>query len=249
MINLKDKVAVVTGSARGIGKSIAEKLAMAGANVVITDILVEEGQKTAAEIAETYKVETLFMESDVTSSESAKKLADTVIEKFGRVDVLVNNAGITRDMLFLRMKEEDFTRVIDINLKGAFVVTKAFYRQMIKQRSGSIVNMASVVGIMGNAGQVNYSASKGGLIAMTKSLAREAGARGIRVNAIAPGFIQTEMTEVLNEKQQEAFLKNIPLGIPGRPGDIANTVLFLASDLSTYITGQTISVNGGLLMP
>jgi 3-oxoacyl-[acyl-carrier protein] reductase len=249
MINLKDKVAVVTGSARGIGKSIAEKLAMAGANVVITDILVEEGQKTAAEIAETYKVETLFMESDVTSSESAQKLADTVIEKFGRVDVLVNNAGITRDMLFLRMKEEDFTKVIEINLKGAFVVTKAFYRQMIKQRSGSIVNMASVVGIMGNAGQVNYSASKGGLIAMTKSLAKEAGARGIRVNAIAPGFIQTEMTEVLNEKQQEAFLKGIPLGIPGKPEDIANTVLFLASDLSSYITGQTISVNGGLLMP
>ncbi len=249
MINLKDKVAVITGSARGIGKSIAEKLAMAGANVVITDILVEEGQKTAAEIAETYKVETIFMKSDVTNSDSAEELANAVMEKFGRVDVLVNNAGITRDMLFLRMKEDDFMKVIEINLKGAFVVTKAFYRAMIKQRSGSIINMASIVGIMGNAGQVNYSASKGGLITMTKSLAKEAGARGIRVNAIAPGFIQTEMTDVLDEKQQDAFLKNIPLGIPGKPEDIANTVLFLASDLSSYITGQTISVNGGLLMP
>jgi len=248
MINLKGKVAVITGSGRGIGRSVAEKLAEAGANIVITDILVEAGEATAKEVAEKYNVETLFVESNVTNSESCVALAKATMEKFGRVDILVNNAGITRDGLFMRMKEADFDLVIDINLKGAFNTTQAFYRTMTKQRTGSIINMASVVGLMGNAGQVNYSASKAGLIGMTKSLAREAAKRNVRVNAIAPGYIESEMTNVLSPEAKEMMMRNVPLEVMGTPEDVANAVLFLSSNLSSYITGQTISVNGGMIM-
>jgi len=249
VIDLKEKVAVITGSARGIGRSVAEKLAGAGANIIITDILEEAGVATAKEIAEAYGVETMFVPGNVASSESMNKLSAKVLEKFGKVDILVNNAGITRDGLFMRMKEQDFNLVLDINLKGAYNCTQAFFKSMIKKRSGSIINMASIVGIMGNAGQVNYSASKAGMIGMTKSLAREAGKRGIRVNAVAPGYIKSEMTDVLSDDVKKSFADNIPMGDFGTPDDIANTVLFLASDMSSYITGQTISVNGGLLMP
>lgn len=249
MIDLKGKVAVITGSARGIGRSVAEKLAASGANIVITDILEEAGIATAKEIAETYSVETMFVSGNVASSESTENLAKEVLEKFGKVDILVNNAGITRDGLFMRMKEADFDLVLNINLKGAYNCTQAFFKSMIKKRTGSIINMASIVGIMGNAGQVNYAASKAGMIGMTKSLAREAGKRGVRVNAVAPGFIKSEMTDVLSDDVKKSFADNIPMGDFGTADDIANTVLFLASDMSAYITGQTISVNGGLLMP
>lgn len=248
MIRLDGKVAVITGSGRGIGKAVAEKLAEAGANIVITDVLVEAGETAAQEIATKYGVETLFVESNVTSMESCKELAAATKEKFGKVDILVNNAGITRDGLFMRMKEADFDLVIDINLKGAFNTTQAFYRMMTKARSGSVINMASVVGLMGNIGQVNYSASKAGLIGMTKSLAREGAKRKVRFNAIAPGYIKSEMTDALSDEARNLMLKNIPLEEMGTPEDIANAVLFLGSDLSTYITGQTLSVNGGMIM-
>ncbi|ADO83289.1 3-oxoacyl-[acyl-carrier-protein] reductase [Ilyobacter polytropus] len=249
MIDLKGKVAVITGSARGIGRAVAEKLAQAGANLVITDILAEIGEKTAKEISEKYGIEAIFVPGNVVSSESMAELASKTLEKFGKIDILVNNAGITRDTLFMRMKEEDFDLVMNINLKGTYNCTQAFFKTMVKQRFGSIINMASVVGLMGNAGQVNYSASKAGMIGMTKSLAKEVGKRGVRVNAVAPGYIQSEMTDVLSEDVKKEFAKNIPMGSMGTPEDIANAVLFLSSDLSSYITGQTLSVNGGMLMP
>lgn len=249
MIDLKGKVAVITGSARGIGRAVAEKLAQAGANIVITDILAEIGEKTAKEISEKYGVESIFVPGNVVSNESMAELAAKTLEKFGKIDILVNNAGITRDTLFMRMKEEDFDLVMNINLKGTYNCTQAFFKTMVKQRFGSIINMASVVGLMGNAGQVNYSASKAGMIGMTKSLAKEVGKRGVRVNAVAPGYVQSEMTDVLSEDVKKEFAKNIPMGEMGTPEDIANAVLFLSSDLSSYITGQTISVNGGMLMP
>ncbi len=248
MINLKEKVAVVTGSARGIGKAIAEKFASAGANIVITDILKDEGEATAKELSEKYGVQTVFLEANVAQMDGAKQLIDQTIEKFGKIDVLVNNAGITRDGLFLRMKEEDFDRVININLKGTFNCTQAAYKTMIKQRSGSIINMASVIGLMGNVGQANYAASKAGVIAMGKSVAREGAKRGVRVNSIAPGFIRTDMTGVLSEDVQNQILSQIPMGEMGTPEDIANAALFLASDLSKYITGQVITVDGGMVM-
>ena len=247
MITLKDKVAVVTGSARGIGRSIAEKLAEAGAKVVISDIM-PDGEATAKEIAEKYNVETHFVTSNVADYASAGELVEKSIEKFGKIDIFVNNAGITRDNLVLRMKEEDFDRVIAVNLKGVFNCTQAVFKQMIEQRTGSIINIASVIGLIGNAGQTNYAASKAGVIGITKSIAREGAKRGVRVNAIAPGFIKTDMTHVLKEDVQEAILAGIPMGEMGTPNDIANCALFLASDLSTYITGQTIAVDGGMVM-
>jgi len=248
MISLEEKVAVVTGSARGIGKSIAEKLAEAGANLVITDILKEEGEATAKELSEKYGVKTIFLEANVAQSEGAKELIKETIDKMGKIDILVNNAGITRDGLFLRMKEEDFDRVININLKGTFNCTQAAYKAMIKQRSGSIINIASVIGLMGNTGQANYAASKAGVIAMGKSVAREGAKRGVRVNSIAPGFIRTDMTGILKEEVQKQILSQIPMGEMGTPEDIANTALFLASDISKYITGQVITVDGGMVM-
>ncbi|BDU50381.1 3-oxoacyl-[acyl-carrier-protein] reductase [Haliovirga abyssi] len=247
MINLKDQIAVVTGSARGIGRAMAEKFAEAGAKVVITDIL-EDGEKTAQEIAEKYGVETKFIVSNVTDYESAKNLVKTTLEVFGKIDIFVNNAGITRDGLFLRMKEDDFDRVISVNLKGVFNCTQAVFKAMVKQRSGSIINISSVIGLIGNVGQTNYAASKAGILGITKSVAREGARRGIRVNAIAPGFIKTDMTHILKEEVQKQILSQIPMGEMGTPEDIANTALFLASDLSKYITGQVITIDGGMVM-
>ena len=250
MINLKGKVAVVTGSTRGIGRSVVEKLAESGANVVIIgSSAIEKIQEIANEITAKYGVEALAVQANVTSKEAVKKLVDATLEKFGRVDILVNNAGITRDGLFMRMKDEDWDSVMDVNLKGIFYVTQGFYRTMTKQRSGSIINMTSVVGLTGNMGQVNYATSKAGLIGMTKSLARESAKRNVRVNAIAPGYIKSDMTDAISDTAKDSMLNSIPLGKMGEPEDIANAVLFLASDLSTYITGQTISVNGGMIMP
>lgn len=247
MISLKEKSAIVTGSARGIGRAIAEKMAEAGADIVISDILKEEGEKTAKEISEKYNVKAVFVEANVADNQSAANLIDKTIENFGKVDILVNNAGITRDGLFLRMKEEDFDRVININLKGTFNCSQAAFKAMVKQRSGSIINIASVIGLMGNAGQANYAASKAGVIAMAKSIAKEGAKRGVRANSIAPGFIRTDMTDILKEEVQSQILSQIPMGEMGTPEDIANTALFLASDLSKYITGQVITVDGGMV--
>ncbi len=246
MINLKGKVAVITGSARGLGKAIAEKLAEAGADIVITDIL-EDGIETAKIIAEKYNVETIFIKSNVVEMDSAKELVEKTMEKFGKIDIMVNNAGITRDGLFLRMKEDDFDKVIAVNLKGVFNCTQAVFKKMIKQRFGSIINISSVIGLIGNIGQVNYAASKAGVLGITKSVAREGAKRGIRVNAVAPGFIKTDMTKILKEEVQKKILSQIPMGEMGTPEDVANTVLFLASDLSSYITGQTIPIDGGMV--
>ncbi len=248
MISLKEKTAVITGSARGIGRAIAEKLAEAGAKIVISDILVEDGEKTAKEIKEKYGVETLFISSNVSDSQSADELVSKAHEAFGKIDVFVNNAGITRDTLLLRMKEDDFDRVISVNLKGTFNCTQSVLKKMIKQRSGSIINIASVIGLIGNIGQANYAASKAGIIGLTKSIAREGAARGVRANSVAPGFIKSDMTHILTEEIQKQILSQIPAGEMGTPEDIANAVLFLASDLSTYITGQTLTVDGGMVM-
>lgn len=248
MISLKEKTAVITGSARGIGRAIAEKLAEAGSKIVISDILVEDGEKTAKEIKEKYGVETLFISSNVADSQSAEELVTKAHEAFGKIDVFVNNAGITRDTLLLRMKEDDFDKVIAVNLKGTFNCTQSVLKKMIKQRSGSIINIASVIGLMGNVGQANYAASKAGVIGFTKSVAREGAPRGVRANSIAPGFIKSDMTHILNEEVQKQILSQIPAGEMGTPEDVANAVLFLASDLSSYITGQTLTVDGGMVM-
>lgn len=247
-IDLSNKTAIITGSARGIGRAIAEKLAEAGANIVVSDIMAEAGQNTANEIAEKYGVKTIFVEANVTKEEDNTKLVDTAVETFGSIDIMVNNAGITKDGLFMRMSEADFARVVDINLKGAFLGAHAAYLKMMKQRSGSIINMASVIGLTGNLGQANYAASKAGLIGMTKSIAAEAAKRGVRCNAIAPGYIQSEMTDILKEDVKKAILDKVPMGTMGTTEDVANAVLFLASDLSSYITGKTITVDGGMVM-
>ena len=248
MISLKDKAAVITGSARGIGRAIAEKLAAAGSKIVISDILAEEGEKTAKEIKEKYGVETVFIAANVADSQSAEELVNKAFEAFGRIDTFVNNAGITRDTLLLRMKEDDFDRVISVNLKGTFNCSQSVLKKMIKQRSGSIINIASVIGLIGNIGQANYAASKAGIIGLTKSIAREGAARGVRANSVAPGFIKSDMTHILTEEIQKQILSQIPAGEMGTPEDIANAVLFLASDLSAYITGQTLTVDGGMVM-
>ena len=246
-MDLKDKVAIITGAARGIGRALAEKFAEAGAKIVISDIT-EDGEITAKEISEKYGVETLFVLSNVVKMDDAKELMKLTMDKFGKIDVLANNAGITRDGLFLRMKEADFDAVIAVNLKGVFNCTQAAFKYMIKQRSGSIINMASVIGLMGNVAQANYAASKAGVIGFTKSVAREGAKRGVRVNAIAPGFIKSDMTHVLKEEVQEQILSSIPMGEMGTADDVANVALFLASDMSTYLTGQVIAIDGGMTM-
>ncbi len=243
-MDFTNKTVIITGSARGIGRIIAEKFAELNANVVISDIDEGQVQAVAAEIGGN----TIGIKADVTNSENIENLFKQTQEKFGSVDILVNNAGITRDTLMIRMSEKDWNMVLDINLKGAFLVTKIAAKIMMKQRSGRIVNISSVVGLMGNAGQTNYSASKAGLIGFTKSVAKELGARGVTVNAVAPGFIQTEMTEKLSEDAKEAFLKNIFIKRPGLPEDVASAVMFFASDEASYITGQVLAVDGGLTM-
>ena len=245
---LKDKCAVITGASRGIGKAIAIKFAKEGANIVINYRNNEEEALKVKEELDALGSKTLVVKADVSEIKEAEYLIKEAKKEFGKVDILVNNAGITKDNLLIRMKEEDFENVIKVNLKGAFNCLKAVTPIMLKQRSGKIVNMSSVVGVVGNPGQVNYCASKAGLIGMTKSLAREIGSRGITVNAIAPGFIDTDMTRVLNDDQKKNILSQIPLNRFGSVEDIANTAVFLASDNSNYITGQVIHVDGGMAM-
>ncbi len=248
MIDLKGKTAIVTGAARGIGKAIALKLASFGANIVINDIASSVDADETAKQLEALGCETLVYKCDVRNYDEVSEMVKATIERFGSVDILVNNAGITRDNLIMRMDEKDFDDVIAINLKGAFNCIKAVTRPMMKQRSGSIINMASVVGVMGNAGQANYCASKAGLIGLTKSTARELASRGIRANAIAPGFIESAMTDKLSDEVKQQYFKSIPLARFGKTDDIANTAAFLASDMASYITGQVINIDGGLLM-
>ena len=244
---LKDKIAIVTGAGRGIGRAIALKLAENGASVVVSDIVQETAGSVAGEIEEIGS-KALPLVCDVSSLEECKKLINEAKAKFGRIDILVNNAGITKDNLLMRMSEEEWDSVLSVNLKSVFNCCKAVSRQMMKQRSGRIVNIASVVGIMGNAGQANYSASKAGVIGLTKTLAKEFASRGINVNAVAPGFIKTKMTEFLKEDARKALIDMIPLNRLGEPEDVANAVVFLSSPLSEYITGQVITVDGGMVM-
>ena len=243
---LENKIALVTGAARGIGQAIALQLASDGADLALCDVKVEWLEDTAAKVkALGRRVETYAM--NVADGAAVGEAVTKVAADFGRIDVLVNNAGITRDTLLIRMTEEDWDAVLDINLKGAFLVTKAVVKYMMKQRAGAIVNIASVVGIMGNAGQANYTASKAGLIALTKTTAKELGSRNVRVNAVAPGFIRTAMTDKLPEAAKEAMLRMVPLGRPGEPEDVAKAVAFLASDNAAYVNGQTLAVCGGMV--
>ncbi len=247
-ISLKDKVAVVTGGSRGIGRAISTTLAAAGATVVVNY------QRNAAAAEETVAAITaadgaaISVQADVSVAEDVERLFKTVIERYGTVDILVNNAGITRDTLLLRMKEDDFDAVIDTNLRGVYLCTKAALRPMTKARSGRIINITSVVGLIGNAGQSNYAAAKAGIIGFTRAVAREMASRNITVNAVAPGYIETELTAGLGDQVRAAILKAIPLGRLGAPQDVANLVCFLASDAAAYITGQTLTVDGGMVM-
>jgi 3-oxoacyl-[acyl-carrier protein] reductase len=243
----KDKVAVITGASRGIGRSIALALASEGARIVAFDLDMAETEKVTAEIR-TLGVDALAVQGNVTVGADTERLMDAAMEKFGRIDILVNNAGITRDGLLMRMKEEDWDAVLSVNLKGAFLCSRAASKFMAKQRSGRIINIASVVGQMGNAGQANYCASKAGLMGLTKSNARELAKRNVTVNAVAPGFIATAMTDALPEKTRQELAAQIPLERLGSAEDIANVVVFLASERSGYITGQVIGVNGGMYM-
>ncbi len=242
------KNAVVTGAARGIGKTIAQKLAKEGLNVVVSDILFEEVQNVANELKETFGVTSIAVKTDISCAKDAEKLIKTTVDELGSVDFLINNAGVTRDNLAVRMSEQDWDMVLNINLKGTFLCSQAASREMMKQRFGRIVNIASVSGILGTAGQANYASSKAGVIALTKSLARELGKRNVCVNAIAPGFILTEMTEKLPDKVREDYIANIPLRRAGTPEDIAEVVCFLISPAASYITGTVINVSGGLLI-
>ena len=244
---LEGKTAIITGASRGIGKGIAITFAKQGANIAFTYLSSEEKAKALEEELSAFGIKAKGFKSDASKFEATQDLADKVIETFGSIDVLVNNAGITKDNLLMRMSEEDFDTVMEVNMKSIFNLTKAVLRPMLKQRSGSIINMSSVVGVKGNAGQANYSASKAGIIGFTKSVALELGSRNIRCNAIAPGFIETEMTKALSNDQVNDWAESIPLKRTGQVEDIANTSLFLASDMSSYITGQVINVCGGML--
>lgn len=247
-MQLKGKTAVVTGSGRGLGKAIALKLAQMGANIVLNDIPASDAIESTAEEFREAGYGVLVTKGDVRSESDVKDMVGKAVEAFGRVDILVNNAGITKDKPMAMMSEQDWDDVLDINLKGAFFCTKTVSKIMIKQRSGKIINIASVAGVMGNPGQANYSASKAGLIGLTKSTAKELASRGITCNAVAPGIIQSKMTDVLPEKVKENYLNNIPLGRFGTPDDVADVIGFLASDDSNYVTGQVINIDGGLVM-
>lgn len=246
--NLIGKTAVVTGASRGIGRAVAIKLASLGANIVLNYRSSIESVQQVLEDIKAAGSNAVAVQGDVSSFSDAEKIIKAAVDNFGSIDILVNNAGITKDGLLMRMKEEDFDGVIDVNLKGTFNCIRHAAPFMVKQRSGRIVNMSSVVGITGNAGQVNYSASKAGVIGITKSTARELASRGITVNAVAPGFIQTDMTDVLPEKAKEGLLNGIPLKRFGKPEDIAEAVAFLVSDSGSYITGQIINIDGGMVM-
>ncbi len=241
-------VALITGGTRGIGKEIALKLSREGFNIAINYRRESDELKCLKEEIENSNVKCLFVQGDVSSFEDCERFVKKTVDELGQIDVLVNNAGITRDMLLMRMKKDDFEQVIDTNLVGTFNVTKNVISYMMKARKGNIVNISSVVGISGNAGQTNYSASKAGIIGFTKSLAKEVASRNIRVNAVAPGFIETSMTDVLKDEVKEEISKNIPLKRMGKAEDVANVVKFLVSEESSYITGQVINVDGGMLM-
>jgi 3-oxoacyl-[acyl-carrier protein] reductase len=249
MYSLKGKTALITGASRGIGKGIAEKFAEQGCNIAFTFASsVEKAKAFEAELTNKYGVKAKGFQSDASDYSASEDLAITILEHFDKIDILINNAGITRDTLLMRMSEEQWDEVIATNLKSAFNLTKAFLRHFLGNRAGSIINMTSIVGITGNAGQANYAASKAGMIGFTKSIAKEIGARGIRCNAIAPGFIETEMTGSLDADVKASWISTIPLKRGGSTEDVANACLFLASDASAYITGQTINVCGGMVM-
>lgn len=244
MMNFEGKTAIVTGSARGIGRFIAKRFLSLGANVVISDLHQDAVDATVSELGGN----SFGMSANVVKADDVSHLFEKTVEKFGRVDIVVNNAGVTRDSFMIRMDEKDWDMVLDTNLKGSFLVTKSAARLMIKQRYGRIINISSVVGIEGNAGQANYAASKAGLIGLTKSAAKELATRGVTVNAVAPGFIETEMTKNLPESARAGFLLDIPLARTGMPDDVAAAVVFLASDEAAYITGHVLAVDGGLSM-
>lgn len=245
---LEGKTAVITGAARGIGKAIAIKFAQQGANIAFTDLAIDDNAKqTEKELAE-FGVKVKGYASNAADFDDTHKVVDEIVKEFGKVDILVNNAGITRDGLMMRMSEQQWDMVINVNLKSAFNFIHAVTPVMMKQKSGSIINMSSVVGLSGNAGQANYSASKAGMIGLAKSIGKELGSRGIRANCICPGFIITEMTGVLSEEVKQNWAEQIPLKRGGTPEDVANAALFLASDLSSYITGEVIPVTGGMSM-
>ncbi len=244
---LENKTALVTGAARGIGQAIAKQLAEEGADLILCDLKAEWLDETANAVTAIGR-QALCVSADVSKSDEVTAAVKQAIDEFGKIDILVNNAGITKDTLMMRMSEEDWDAVIAINLKGTFLLTKAVSRFMMKQRSGAIVNIASIIGLIGNAGQCNYAASKAGVIALTKSTAKELAARNIRVNAIAPGFIESKMTEVLPEEVSNKMLEAIPMKRFGKPEDIAKVAVFLASENSGYITGQVLTVSGGMVM-
>ncbi len=245
---LNEKTAVVTGGAQGIGEAIAETLAREGAAVAIIDVNLEKAQDTARRLNASYGVMTEAYKTDVSNLAEVEKVTDLIVEKFKKIDILVNNAGITRDNLLLRMTEQEWDLVIAINLKGTFNFTKTVSKIMMKARTGSIINISSVIGLMGNAGQTNYAATKAGVIGITKSVAKELGSRNVRVNAVCPGYIQTAMTDKLSQEVKDKMIELIPAKKMGLPQDVANAVLFLSSDLSSYITGETIRVDGGMAM-
>ena len=246
-MRLKDKVALITGGARGIGQAIAMTFAKEGADIVVADINLEIAQKTASEI-EGLGRKALALEIDVTNYNLVEEGINKILDKMGKVDILVNNAGITKDNLILRMSQAEWDAVLNVNLKGTFNCIKAVSRPMVKQRSGRIISIASIIGLIGNPGQANYAASKAGIIALTKTVAKELASRNINANAVAPGFIQTEMTAKLPDDIKKKMLEAIPLAKLGTPQDVANLCLFLASDESSYITGQTITIDGGMVM-
>lgn len=245
--SITSKTALVTGAARGIGLAIAQRLGREGANIVISDILADQAEESAHTISG-QGVKSIAIAGDISKADDVERIFKTVKDKFGGVDILVNNAGITRDNLLMRLDEESWDLVMKVNLKGAFLCTKAASRAMMKKRWGRIINISSIVGVIGNAGQANYSASKAGLIALTKSSAKELASRNITVNAVAPGYIATDMTEKLPQEAKDAYMNIIPLKRPGTADDIAGTVAFLASDNASYITGQVIHIDGGMVM-
>lgn len=247
-LSLKGKVALVTGASRGIGRAIAITLAGAGAQVVVNYRSQAEAAEEVVQIIQAAGGQAIAIQGDVAVAEDVERVFKGTLEQYGKLDILVNNAGITRDTLLLRMKEDDFDSVIATNLRGVYLCTKAALRPMTKARGGRIINITSVVGLMGNAGQANYAAAKAGIVGFTKSTAREMASRGITVNAVAPGYIDTELTGVLSDSVRQAILESIPLGRLGEPQDVAHLVCFLASDAAAYITGQTLTVDGGMVM-
>lgn len=246
-MSLEGKVAIVTGGGGLIGRAIADVLAQDGADIVVNDLVEETAKQTAVHV-ESLGRQALVTVGSVAKEDDVNAMVDAALERFGQVDIMINNAGITRDGLLVRMKEDQWDLVLNVNLKSAFLCTRAVTRPMMKQKSGRIINIASVVGLIGNTGQANYSASKGGLIALTKTTAKELAGRNINCNAVAPGFIETPMTQELSPEAREAWLSNIPLGRPGTPEDVANVVAFLAGPRSSYVTGQVISICGGMVM-